>query len=128
LLPYDRFSKKPLLLKSFIDLTVKEFDDIYGKETEKRYDKHEIQLLSEGKERERSIGAGRRFKMDIKSKFLMLLVYYRLYIIYTLAGFLFGLDHSNVCKDIQKIEPWIKLCVPILQKIYRLTKRLQTPE
>jgi hypothetical protein len=121
-------SKKPLLFKSFTGLTVKEFDDIYGKEIEKRYGKHEIQRLSKGKERERSIGAGRRFKMDIKSRFLMLLVYYRLYITYTLAGFLFGLDQSNVCRDIQKIEPLIRQCVPIPQKIYRLTKRLQTPE
>ena len=33
----------------------------------------------------------------------MLLVYYRLYTTYTLAGFLFDLDQSNVCMDIQKI-------------------------
>ena len=34
----------------------------------------------------------------------MLLVYYRLYITYTLAGFLFDLDQSNICRDIEKIE------------------------
>jgi hypothetical protein len=34
----------------------------------------------------------------------MLLVYYRLYITYTLAGFLFDMDQSNICRDIQKIE------------------------
>ncbi len=34
----------------------------------------------------------RPFKPDIKDRFLMLLVYYRLYITYTLAGFLFDLD------------------------------------
>jgi hypothetical protein len=129
LLSYDRLSKKPLLFKSFTGLTVTEFDDVYGKEIEKRYGKHEIQRLSKRKERERSMGAGRRFKMNIKSRFLMLLVYYRLYITYTLAGFLFGLDQSNVYRDIQKIEPLIRQCVPIPQKIYdRLTKRLRTPE
>ena len=85
-------------------------------------------VYPKGKERERSIGAGIRFKMDVKNRFLMLLVYYRLYITYTLAGFLFGLDQSSVCRDIQKIEPLIRQCVPISQKIYnRLTKRLQTP-
>jgi hypothetical protein len=41
---------------------------------------------------ERDIGAGRPFKLDLRDRFLMLLVYYRLYITYTLAGFLFDLD------------------------------------
>ena len=58
----------------------------------------------------------------------MLLVYYRLYITYTLAGFLFDLDQSNICRDIQKIEELVRLCVPIPQKTYNITKRLQTPE
>ncbi len=58
----------------------------------------------------------------------MLLVYYRLYITYTLAGFLFDLDQSNVCRDIQKVEGLIRKCLPIPQKIYKLTKRLQTSE
>jgi hypothetical protein len=58
----------------------------------------------------------------------MLLVYYRLYITYTLAGFLFDLDQSNICRDIQKIEPLIRNCLPIPQKIYHITKRLKTPQ
>ncbi len=64
--------------------------------------------LSKRKDREREIGAGRHFKLDVKNRFLMLLVYYRLYITYTLAGFLFDLDQSSVCRDIQKIEPFGK--------------------
>ena len=78
--------------------------------------------------RERSIGAGRPFKLDIKNRFLMLLVYYRLYITYTLAGFLFDLDQSSICRDIQKIEPLVRKCVPIPQKMHKITKRLRTPE
>ena len=58
----------------------------------------------------------------------MLLIYYRLYITYTLAGFLFNLDQSNICRDIQKIESLIRQCIPIPQKIYNITKRLKTPE
>ena len=80
------------------------------------------------KNREREIGAGRPFKLDIKDRFLMLLVYYRLYITYTLAGFLFDLDQSNICRNIQKIESLIRKCIPIPQKIYKITKRLKTPE
>jgi hypothetical protein len=58
----------------------------------------------------------------------MILVYYRLYITYTLAGFLFDLDQSNSCRDIQKIESLIRQCLPIPQKIYNITKRLKTPQ
>ena len=58
----------------------------------------------------------------------MLLVYYRLYITHTLAGFLFDLDQSNICRDMQKIEPLVRECVPIPQKMHRLSKRLRTPE
>ena len=58
----------------------------------------------------------------------MLLVYYRLYITYTLAGFLFDLDQSNVCRNIQKIENMVRQCLPIPQKIYNKTKRLKTIE
>ena len=73
-------------------------------------------------------GVGRPFKLDLKNRFLMLLVYCRLYITYTLAGFLFDLDQSNVCRNIQKIENLVRQCVPIPQKIYNKTKRLKTIE
>jgi hypothetical protein len=128
LLSYNRLSKKPLLFKSFTGLTLKEFDEIYNKEITKRYVKHEIQRLSKRKYRKRDIGAGRHFTLDTRDRFLMLLVYYRLYITYTLAGFLFDLDQSNICRDIQKIENLIRKCVPIPQKLYNKTKRLRTTE
>jgi hypothetical protein len=108
---------------------VQEFDDIFDKEITKRYYKHEIQRLSKRKDsRERNIGAGRPFKLDLENRFLMLLVYYRLYITYTLVGFLFDLDQSSICRDIQKIESLIRQCIPIPQKIYGMAKRLQTLE
>jgi hypothetical protein len=81
-----------LLFKSFTGLTIKEFDGICDKHIVKRYDKHELKRLSKKEDRKRKAGAGIPFKLDIKNRFLMLLVYYRLYITYTLAGFLFDLD------------------------------------
>ena len=107
---------------------MKEFDDIYDKEITKEYHKYENKRLSKRKNRKRDIGAGRPFKLDVKDRFLMLLVYYRLYITYTLAGFLFDLDQrNNICnRDIQKIESLIRKCLPIPQKIYNITKRLRT--
>src|SRR3954471_16976052 len=126
---YERLSKKPSLFKSFAGLSVQEFDDIYNKEITKRYHDYELQRLSKRKNRKRDTGAGRPFKLDVKDRFIMLLVYYRLYITYTLAGFLFDLDQSNICsRDIQKIESLIRKCLPIPEKFYKITKRLKTPE
>jgi hypothetical protein len=96
LLSFSKLSKKLLLFKSFTGLLVQQFDAIF-KEIVSRYDKYEIKRLSFRKERrrERAVGAGRRFKLVVKDRVIMVLVYYRLYITYTLMEFLFGLDESE---------------------------------
>ena len=127
MLTYDRLSRKPVLFKSFTGLSIKQFDDIY-KEIESKYSKYEIKRLSSLKKRERDIGGGRRFKLVVKDRVVMVLVYYRLYITYTLMDFLFGLDQSNIYRDIEKIEGLIRQCLPIPQKLYKATKRLKTKE
>jgi hypothetical protein len=119
------------LFKSFTGLSIKQFDDIF-KEIESKYCKYEVKRLSHRRysrrERKRAVGAGRRFKLVVKDRVIMVLVYYRLYITYTLMEFLFGLDQSNVCRDIQKIEELIRQCLPIPQKLHNITKRLKTKE
>ena len=119
---YARLSRKPLLFRSFTGLEIAEFD-IISKEIESKYYEHERKRLSNRK-RKRDVGAaGRPFKLKVKERFVMLLVYYRLYITYTLSGFLFDLDQSNVCRDISMLEPIIKLCVPLPKKLYKRTRR-----
>jgi Helix-turn-helix of DDE superfamily endonuclease len=119
---YARLSKRPLLFRSFTGLEISEFNEIYT-EIESRYSEHERERLSRMK-RERKIGTGRRpFKLKVRERFLMLLVYYKLYITYTLSGFLFDLDQSNICRDISFIEPLIKLCILLPKKLYKRTRR-----
>ncbi len=107
MLSYERLSKKSLLFKSFTGLSVQQFDDVF-KEIESKYEKYEIKRLSYKRNRERAVGAGRHFKLVVKNRIVMVLVYYRLYITYTLMEFLFGLDQSNVCRDVQKMESLIR--------------------
>jgi len=81
LVSYDRLSRKPLLFKSFTGLKVQEFDNINDREITKRYHDYELQSLSKRKNKKRSTGALRPFKLYVKDRFLMILVYYyRLYI------------------------------------------------
>ena len=91
------------------------------KEIESKYYEHERKRLSRRK-RKRNVSAGRPFKLKVKERFVMLLVYYRLYITYTLSGFLFDLDQSNVYRDICMIEPLIKLCIPLPKKLHKRTE------
>jgi len=121
LMSYARLLKKPLLFRSFTGLTISEFDAIYV-DIESRYNEYESKRLSKRK-RQRCVGAGRPFKLNTKERLLMLLVYYRLYITYTLSGFLFDLDQSNVCRDISILEPLVKRCIPLPKKLYKRTKR-----
>jgi hypothetical protein len=73
------------------------------------------------------MGAGRPFKLKVKERFfLILLVYYRLYIKYTLSGFLFDLEQSNICRDMSILEPLIKLCVSLPKKLYKRSRRART--
>ena len=122
---YTRLSRKPLLFKSFTGLSISEFD-VISREIESRYEEHERKRLSK-RRRQRDVGAGRPFKLKVRERFLMLLVYYRLYITYTLSGFLFDLDQSNICRDMSIIEPLVKLCIPLpIKKLYKRTRRLRT--
>jgi hypothetical protein len=129
LFSYYGYPKSHYFLNHLPALIVQEFDTIYNKDIIKRYERHELKRLSNRKGRKRDIGAvGRPFKLDLENWFLMLLVYYRLYITYTLVDFLFNLDQGSICRDIQKIESLIRQCIPIPQKIYSMAKRLQTLE
>lgn len=118
---YARLSKRPSLFKSFTGLDISEFDTI-STEIESRYEEHERKRLSK-RRRQRDVGAGRPFKLKVKERFLMLLVYYRLYITYTLSEFLFDLNQSNVYRDISILEPLVKRCIPLPEKLYKRTRR-----
>ena len=115
-----------MIFRSFTGFEVPEFDSLYLK-MEALYPKYEEKRLSR-RDRKRKVGAGRPFKLPLKSRLLMFLVYYRLYISSTLAGFLFNLDQSNVLKNIRILEPLVKECIPIPKKLYERAKRARTVE
>src|SRR5450759_2143901 len=120
MLSYEELSKRPETFRSFAGLEVSEFDSIYAK-VEPRYEGFERKRLSRG-DRKHDIGAGHPFKLSLRDRLLMLLVYYRTYITSTLAAFLFDLDQSNVLKDIRMLEPLVRECVPIPKKVYEVAR------
>jgi hypothetical protein len=130
MLSYVRLSKSPSIFRSFTGLEVNEFDSLYSK-VDRVYDSSEERRLSSSSRKEarkRGIGAGHPFKLPLRDRLLMLLVYYRTYISSTLAGYLFDLGQTNVLKDIRMLEPAVKECIPLPEKVHEITRRLTTME
>jgi len=120
---FSSLSKRPNMFRSFAGVSIDEFNRLY-ETIEKKYDKFNGKRLNKRK-RKNEIGQGRKFKHMLKDRLLMLLVYYRLYITYALTGYLFSLDQGNVCRGIKMIEPLVKKCIPLPEKIYRKIQRIK---
>jgi len=124
MLTYKKLSKKPKQFKTFTGLFVEEFDKLY-EIIESQYIGYEKKRLSR-KDRINKIGQGRDFKLPLKDRLIMQLMYYRLYTSYILLEYIFGLDQSNVFRDIRHLEPLVKRCIPLPEKIHKRTKRIST--
>jgi hypothetical protein len=66
--------------------------------------------------RRRKPGAGRKHTLPLADRLLMLLIYYRTYVPHTFLGFLFGLDDSAVCRNVNPLQP-------LLAGIFRIPER-----
>lgn len=127
MLSYTKLARNPSLFRSFTGLEVSEFDSLYRK-VDSRYGEFEEKRLSR-KDRKKGVGeGGRPFKLEVRDRLLMLLVYYRLYITLALTQFLFDLDLSNVWRDIRYLEPMVRECIPLPKKIHEQVKRLGAVE
>ena len=123
---YNRLSMRPEMFKSFTGLEVSGFDSLRSK-IEPRYQEYERRRLSRG-DRKRDFGAGRPFKLSLEDRLLMLLMYYRTYVTSILIGLIFNIDQSNVLKDIRMLEPLVKECILLPQKLHEMARRARTPE
>src|SRR5215216_2129293 len=99
MLTVEKLRRKPKHFHNFTGLTPQQFDQLLTA-IEPLYEKAEVQRLS-NPSRLRPRGAGRKFKLELPERLLMSLTYLRLYITQTLLGYLFGLDTSNVSREVQ---------------------------
>lgn len=126
MLSYEKLVRKTKTFKTFTGLTPEQANTLYA-EIEQQYPKQEWRRLGR-KHRKRAIGAGRKFKRPVQDRMLMALMYYRLYITNELLGYLFDLDQSTISRDVKYIEPVIKSCIPIPEKMTKKTRRIGTIE
>ena len=77
--------------------------------------KANIKRLSR-RERQRAVGAGKRYDLPVCDRLLMTLMYYRTYISQEFLGYLFDMESSNVCRNVQIVRP-------VLAQIFRIPER-----
>jgi hypothetical protein len=99
MLTVEKLRRKPKHFHNFTGLTLQQFDQLLAA-IEPLYQKAEVERLS-NPNRLRPRGAGRKFKLELPERLLMSLMYLRLYLTQTLLGYLFGLDTSNVSREVQ---------------------------
>ncbi len=60
----------------------------------------------------RAIGGGRAFKLDMRERLLVTLLYLRQYFTMHVLGLFFDLDDSNVCRGIHALLPVLEATLP----------------
>ncbi|MBI4945039.1 MAG: transposase family protein [Bacteroidetes bacterium] len=109
-----QLKQSPDVFRRLTGVTVEKFYEIYHQLTP-LYEAYEKKRLSRS-DRQRAVGGGNKFKLELEDRLLMLLMYYRLYVTHVLLGFIFDINDSNVGRNINPLQP-------LLAKIFRIPER-----
>ena len=116
----DRLKKSPGNFRLLTGITPAAFDALLA-ELEPRYAAAEARRLGR-RARRRRPGAGRKFALPLGGRLLMLLIYYRTYVTHKFLGFLFGVDQSSVCRNINPLQPLLAGISRIPERRVELTE------
>jgi hypothetical protein len=100
---YDTLSRNPSSFRRYSGLEVNEFDALYNKVQENitAYEEKRLHRL----DRKRRIGAGHPFKLALRDRLLMMLMYNRLYITSSLLGYLSASGNPTYSKTYAYSSP-----------------------
>ena len=110
----SRLKRMPDTFRQLTGITPAAFDQLLG-ELEPRYQQADAKRKNKPT-RKRKPGAGRTFTLPLSDRLLALLMYYRTYTTHAFLGFLFGIDQSSVCRNINPLQP-------LLAGIFRIPER-----
>jgi hypothetical protein len=115
---YEYLSQHPNVFQKCTGLTVRLFDELVD-EVLPLYVAAEERRLSR-RPRQRAIGAGHPFELDLRDHLLLTVIWLRLYPIHEVLGYLFGVSDSTVSRLIERV-------LPILEASGRDGMRLPDP-
>ncbi len=115
---YEHLSHYPKVFSKVTGLTVAEFDDLVA-DALPEYVEAERERLQRP-DRQRDIGAGRRYALDVRDHLLLVVVWLRIYPTGDVLGYLFGISAPNVWRTLARV-------LPLLEQAGRDTMRLPDP-
>ena len=119
---YEKLQNKPKQFQVFVGVSVAQFRELI-KALRPAYAEIEHERLSRPG-RKRKIGGGRTFNLSLEDRLLVTLMYFRLYPSYTLLGYLFDLDGSNIGREIhQRMLPALLKILPVPMQDELLSNR-----
>lgn len=116
MLRFNKLSKRPNTFIRFVGLTIKEFYNLKNKSYSIWLKLEEKRLKRDN--RIRRLGGGRKDNLStFEDKLLLILIHYRLYLTVEVLGYLIGLDNSNVCRHLKRLEIlFAKIRISFLKK------------
>ena len=126
MLTYEKAIRSPKMFRAITGMTRPQFDLLYA-DVETKYDEAETARLSK-RARERDIGAGRKFALSLQNRLLMLLFYYRTYTTQIVCGMVFNVGQATVSRDISYLEPVVRMCIPIPEKMHAAASKAKNME
>lgn len=103
ILSYPGLRRHEKLFRSWSGLSVSEFDDLYRR-FEPVWTKAEQERL-QARQRQRAIGGGVDYRLDLDTRLLLVLVWLRQYLTGETLGFLFGVTQSTASRTIRRLLP-----------------------
>ena len=98
---YEKLCRRPAVFRNLTGLSIEEFEALYQQMVDdmERYDETRL----ERGERQRAVGAGRRYAHDVRNRLLMAMIWLRVYPTYEVLGFIFDLNKSNICRNLKGV-------------------------
>ncbi len=104
----DRLDANPQIYRTLAGISRTRFEALYAK-VRIAHGRAESKRLS-SRERLRSIGAGRKFVLPLRDRLFMILMYRRTNPTYHAMAETFGINKSNVLRNMRNLEPTVKRC------------------
>ena len=111
MLNVQKLRKRPQHFLRFTGLSVAQFDRLLG-QMQIAYPQFNAQRLARP-DRRRQIGGGADFRLALADRSLLILVFLRLYLTNDLLGYLFGLDASNISRNLRTFLPLLQQQLPV---------------
>lgn len=102
MLTYKILRQKPQTFKNLTSISVSEFDELHLEVTEVWIESEQERLTHP--KRQRAIGGGRTYSLDLQEQLLMTLMWQHLSFNTEAFGFLFGVDKSTVSRNTRRMR------------------------